>query len=164
MIGKKMEEAINRQINAEIYSAYLYMAMSADMQVKNFSGSASWLKVQAKEELEHAMKFYGHLIERGGKPKLEAVAAPKDSWKSPLEVFEEAYAHELKVTAMINNLLEIARAEKDYPAESLLKWYVDEQVEEEAHTSEIVAQFKLVGESKGSMFMIDHRLAKRGKE
>lgn len=164
MIGKKMEAAINKQINAELFSAYLYQAMSADMTVKNFLGSASWFAVQAKEETEHAKRFYEHILERSGVPALAAIDAPKATWKSPLEAFEDAYAHELKVTALINGLLETARAEKDYAAESMLKWFIDEQVEEEAQTILAVEQFKMVGESKGSMYMIDHRLGKRGKE
>jgi ferritin len=163
-IGKKMEEAINKQINAELFSAYLYQAMSADMAVKNFLGSSQWFKVQAKEETEHAEKFYNFLLDRGGVPKLMAIEAPRASWKSPLEAFEDAYAHELKVTALINGLLETARAEKDYAAESLLKWFIDEQVEEEANATQIVEQFKMVGESKGSTYMIDRKLGKRGKE
>lgn len=163
MIGKKMEEAINKQINAEFYSSFLYLAMSADFEEKNFKGFANWLKVQAAEEYEHAMRLYKHLVERGGRVKLTAIDGPKAEWKTALEAFEEAYGHEQKVTAMIYKLVEISKDEKDYAAESMLKWFVDEQVEEEAQTLEIVDQLKLIGDSKGSLFMVDHRLAKRGK-
>lgn len=161
MIGKKMEAAINKQINAELYSSFLYLSMSAHFESLNFRGFAGWLKIQAQEENSHAMRFYDHLIERGGKVKLEAIEAPKSEWKNPLEVFTDAYEHELKVTAMIYKLVEIARDEKDYAAESMLKWFVDEQVEEEANTSEIVGILKMIGDSKGSLYQLDHQLGKR---
>ena len=164
MIGKKMEEAINKQINAELYSAFIYLAMSADFESKTLKGFAHWMKVQYGEEVSHAMKFYHHLIERGGIVKLEKIDAPQQSYNNALDAFKTAYAHEQKVTAMINNLLEIARAEKDYPAESMLKWFIDEQVEEEANTSEIVELLKMAGDSKGSLLAIDHRLAKRKED
>ncbi|MEI7542161.1 MAG: ferritin [bacterium] len=161
MIGKKMEDAINKQINAEFYSSFLYLAMAADFEAQNFKGFTNWLKIQAQEEYSHAMKFYHHIIERGGKVKFEAIDAPKAGWKNALAVFTETYEHEVKVTAMIYKLVEIARAEKDYAAESMLKWFVDEQVEEEANTSEIVGILKLIGDSKGSLYQLDHQLGKR---
>lgn len=161
MIGKKMEEGLNKQINAEFYSSFLYLAMSADFEEKNLKGFANWLKVQAGEEYDHAMRLYKHIIERGGRVKLAAIDGPKAEWKTALEAFEDAYAHEQKVTAMIYKLVEIARDEKDYAAESMLKWFVDEQVEEEAQTLEIVDQLKMIGDSKGSLFQVDHKLAKR---
>jgi ferritin len=161
MIGKKMEDAINRQINAEFYSSFLYLSMAADFDSKNFKGFAGWLKVQAGEEHTHAMKFMHHIIERGGKVRLDAIAAPKTDWANALEAFTDAYEHEIKVTAMIYKLVEIAREEKDYAAESMLKWFVDEQVEEEANASEITGTLKLIGDSKGSLYQLDHQLGKR---
>jgi ferritin len=161
MIGKKMEAAINKQINAELYSQFLYLSMSAGFESQNFKGFSGWLAVQADEENSHAMKFYHHLIERGGHVKLEAIEAPKTEWKNALEVFTDAYEHEQKVTGMIYKLLETARDEKDYAAESMLKWFVDEQVEEEANTSEIVGILKMIGDSKGSLYQLDHKLGKR---
>jgi ferritin len=164
MIGKKLEEAINKQINAEFYSAFLYLSMAADFESKNFTGFAQWLSVQAKEEQAHAMKFYKHLVERGGKVRLSAIAAPKTDWTKPLEAFTEAYEHEKKVTAMIYSLVELAEAEKDYAARSMIQWFVDEQVEEEANSSRIMEQLKLIGDSTNGIFMLDHRLGKRGAE
>ncbi len=161
MIGKKMEAAINKQINAEFYSSFLYLSMSADFESKNLRGIAQWLKVQAEEETKHAMRFYTHLVDRSGKVKLDAIDAPKQEWKSALEAFEEAYAHEQKVTGMIYKLVEISKDEKDYAAESMLKWFVDEQVEEEAQTLEIVDILKMIGDSKGSLFQLDHKLGHR---
>lgn len=161
MIGKKMETAINKQINAEFYSSFLYLSMAADFAAQNFKGFSGWLTVQAHEENSHAMKFYHHIIERGGKVRLEAIDAPKTEWKTPLAAFTDAYEHEQKVTAMIYKLVEIARDEKDYAAESMLKWFIDEQVEEEANTSEITGILKLIGESKGSLYQLDHQLSKR---
>ncbi len=161
MIGEKMENALNKQVNAEFYSSFLYLSMSADFESKNFKGFAQWLKIQAEEEYQHAMRLYQHIIERGGKVKLQAIDAPKIDWKAPLEAFQDAYEHEKKVTGMIYNLVEAARGEKDYAADSMLKWFVDEQVEEEANTLQIVEQLKMIGDSKGSIFMLDHQLAKR---
>src|ERR1035437_10460035 len=161
MIGKKMEAAINKQINAEFYSSFLYLSMAADFKSQNFKGFAGWLEVQAHEEYGHAMRFYNHIIERGGRVKLEAIEAPKTERKKALTAFTDAYEHEQKVTGLIYKLVEIARDEKDYAAESMLKWFIDEQVEEEANTSEILGILTLIGESKGSLYQLDHKLGKR---
>jgi ferritin len=161
VIGRKIEEAVNKQINAELYSAFLYLQMSADFQSKNLPGFANWMQVQFGEENKHAMKFYKYILDRGGKVKLSAIDAPKQSWKTALEAFEEAYAHEQKITGMINDLLELARAEKDYPTESMLKWFVDEQVEEESQTLQMLEIIKGMGDSKNALYMLDHRMAKR---
>ncbi|HRU38322.1 MAG TPA: ferritin [Candidatus Goldiibacteriota bacterium] len=164
MIGKRMEEGLNKQVNAEFYSSFLYLAMSADFESKNLKGFAHWMKAQAAEEYDHAMRIYKHIVERGGKVKLTAIDGPKSEWKNALEAFEDAYAHEQKVTGMIYKLVEMAKDEKDYAAESMLKWFVDEQVEEEAQTLEVVEQLKMIGDSKGSLFQIDHKLAKRKED
>lgn len=161
MIGKKMQEAIVDQIQAELYSAYLYLAMAADFETKNLKGFAHWMEVQAKEESEHAKRFYDFLNERGGRVTLKAIQAPPAEWKSPLAAFEEIYAHEQKVTALIHKLVEVARAEKDYAAEVMLQWFVNEQVEEEANASEIVEKLRLIKESANGLFMIDHHLGER---
>lgn len=161
MISEKMVEALNEQINAELYSAYLYLAMAADFQSKNLEGFANWMKVQTQEEMVHAMKFFDFIIERGGKVELEAIQKPSVNWPSPLSAFEAAYKHEQLVTDRINKLVELAQSAKDHATESFLKWFVDEQVEEEASADRIVQKLKLVKESSGGMLMIDHELAKR---
>jgi len=161
MIGKKMQDAITDQIQAELYSGYLYLAMAADFETKNLKGFAHWMEVQAKEEVEHAKRLYDFVNERGGRVTLKAIEAPPAQWKSPLSAFEDAYAHEQKVTGLIHKLGDVARAEKDYAAEVMLHWFVNEQVEEEAQTSEIAERLRLVKESSNGLFMLDHRLAER---
>ncbi|PKL93006.1 MAG: ferritin [Candidatus Goldiibacteriota bacterium HGW-Goldbacteria-1] len=160
-IGTKMEEAINKQVNAEIYSAYLYLSMSAKCTEVNLKGFANWFYVQAQEEMTHAMKFYRFILERSGHAVFPAVEKVRDDWKSPLEMFEAAYAHEQKVTALINNLMDIAITEKDHASASMLKWFIDEQVEEEANSSELADKLKLIGDSKDALFMIDKELSLR---
>ncbi len=132
MIGKKMLDALNEQINAELYSAYLYQAMAAHFEAGNLKGFAHWMDLQAKEEQAHARKMYEFLVDRGGRVALKAIAAPPAEWKSPLAIFEESYAHEQKVTGLIHKLVDLARAENDHAAEVFLAWFVTEQVEEEA--------------------------------
>ena len=164
MLSKKLENAINKQINAELWSAYLYLSMSAYFESKNLSGFAHWMKAQAQEEVAHAMRFYHHIVERRGRVLISAIAAPPTTWKSPSHVFDEAFKHEQKVTGMIENLASIAATEKDYAATSMLKWFHDEQVEEELQTDTIVQKLKMIGPSTGALFMLDHELSKRKKE
>jgi ferritin len=161
MIGKKMLDALNEQINAELYSAYLYQAMAAQFEADNLKGFAHWMDVQAKEEQNHARKIYEFLVDRGGRVALKAIAAPPVEWKSPLQIFEESYAHEQKVTGLIHNLVDLARAEKDHAAEVFLAWFVTEQVEEEANASEIVERLKLLKDHAQGLFMLDAHLGKR---
>ena len=160
-INKKVEDAINKQVNAELYSAYLYLGMSARCTEMNLKGMANWLYVQAQEEMTHAMKFYRFILERGGHSKLPAIEGVRDDWKTPLEMFSAAYAHEQKVTAMINNIVDIALAERDHATASMLNWFVDEQVEEEANSSEISEKLKLIGDSREGLFMLDKELSTR---
>ena len=162
MIGKAMQDAINDQINKELYSSYLYLSMAAYFEDKNLPGFANWMHVQEGEEREHGMKFYKHLIERGGRVELKAIAAPATEWKTSLELFEEVAAHEAKVTASINALYELALKEKDYPAQVLLQWFINEQVEEEKNAAEIVAELKLIDARGTAVLMLDHTLGKRG--
>lgn len=161
VIKEKMQKAINKQINAELYSSYLYLSMSAHFKALNFKGFAHWLALQAKEENTHAMKFYEYLIDRGGKVNLTDIDAPRTDWKSPLAVFEEVYEHELKVTSLITDLVKLAKDEGDYATESLLKWFVDEQVEEEANALEIIDKLKRIKDSANGLFMMDHELGER---
>ena len=161
MIGRKMEEALNEQINAEIYSAYLYLAMAAYFKSINLQGFAQWMKVQWQEELVHALKIYEFVGERGGRVVLKAIAEPPVKWKSPLAAFEAAYAHEQKVTGRINDLVNLAISEKDHATNAFLQWFVNEQVEEEASADQIVQNLKMAGDSAGALLMIDHELGKR---
>ena len=161
MINKKIVEAINKQINAELYSAYLYLSMASYFESVNLRGFAKWMEAQAGEEQEHAMKFYGYINERGGRVTFDSIAKPPSKWDSPLAVFEETYKHEQKVTAMINDLMELARSEKDNATEILLQWYVNEQVEEEASASENVEKLKMIGSSGNGLIMLDHELGQR---
>ncbi len=162
MIGKAMQDAINDQINKELFSSYLYLSMAAYFEDKNLPGFAHWMHVQEGEEREHAMKFYSHLVGRGGRVQLKAIEAPGADWKSSLELFEEVAAHEAKVTASINALYELALKEKDYPAQVLLQWYINEQVEEEKNAAEIVSNLKLIDARGTAVLMLDHTLGKRG--
>lgn len=163
MIGKAMQDAINEQINKELYSSYLYLAMAAYFEEKNLPGFAKWMRAQEGEERAHGMKFYDFLVERGGRVELKALAAPESDWKSALELFKQVASHEAAVTASINNLYELALKEKDYPAQVLLQWYITEQVEEERNAAEIVAQLELIEARGTAIMMLDHRLGKRGE-
>ncbi len=164
ILSKKLENAINKQINAELWSAYLYLSMSAYFESINLGGFANWMRVQASEEVDHAMKFYKHINERRARVTLSAIAAIPTTWKSPLHAFEEAFKHEQKVTAMIENLANIAAAEKDYAASTMLNWFHDEQVEEEQQTDAIVQKLKMIEKSTGGLFMLDRELGKRKEE
>lgn len=161
MISKKVEEALNKQINAEFYSAYLYLSMSAYFRNLNLNGFANWMKVQTLEESTHALKFYNYVLERGGKIKLTQVANPPTEWKSIVAVFEETLTHEQHVTKLINNLVDIASKVKDNATLNLLQWFIDEQIEEEATAEELLVQLKLIkGEGHG-LLMLDRELKAR---
>ncbi len=162
MISKAMQDALNDQINKELYSSYLYLSMAAYFEDANLPGFGHWMRVQEAEEREHAMKLYDFLLERGGKVMLKAIGAPKTEWKSALEVAEEVAAHEAKVTASIHALYETALKEKDYSAQVMLQWFISEQVEEEKNAAEIVANLKLIEQRGTAVLMLDHRLSKRG--
>lgn len=162
MINKAVQDAMNEQINKELFSSYLYLSMAAYFEDKNLPGFAKWMRVQEAEERAHAMKFYDFILERGGKVTLKAIDAPKTEWKSTMEVAEEVAAHEAKVTASINALYELALKEKDYPAQIMLQWFINEQVEEEKNAAEIVANLKLIEDRGTAVLMLDHRLGKRG--
>ena len=161
MIKERIQDALNEQINAELYSSYLYLSMSAYFESINLKGFASWMRVQTQEELLHAMKFYDYLIERGGKVVLSSIESPPTEWPSPLAIFENAYQHEQKVTGLINELVDLAIAEKDHATNIILQWFVSEQVEEEASADEVVQKIKLMGDARGGIFMLDRELAQR---
>jgi len=161
MLGKKMQNALNKQINAELYSAYLYLAMSAYFDSTNLAGFSNWMRIQAQEEMSHAMKIYDFVAERGGRVVLAAIDAPQKEWKSPVAVFEQTLAHEQKVTGLINKLVDLATAEKDHATNNFLQWFVAEQVEEEATADGILQQLKLMGDAKGPFFMMDREFGRR---
>ena len=161
MLGSVVQDAINQQINAELYSAYLYLSMAANFEEANLRGMAHWMQIQAKEEVGHALKFFKYVTERGGRVTLTSIAAPPAKWDSPQAVFEEVYKHECQVSSLINKLVELAEAQKDHASAVFLQWFTNEQVEEEANASEIVHQLKMVGDSKQGLFMMDRHLAQR---
>ena len=164
MFSQKMQDAINAQIKAELESAYLYLSMSAYFQNANLPGFAHWMRLQSKEELAHAMKFYDFMLERGGEVVLLPLGQPEVKFASAEEIFDKTYKHEQLVTSLINKLYELAIAEKDYPAQVLLQWYINEQVEEEANASQILAMLKMVENKPYSLLALDHRLGKRGSD
>lgn len=161
MISEKIQEAFNKQINAELYSSYLYLSMSAYFETISLGGFANWMRCQAQEELLHAMKFFTFVSERGGKVLLTPIDGPPTRWDSPLHAFQDAYSHEQKVTALINGLVDVALQERDHASAAFLQWFVTEQVEEEASADKVVQQLKLAGDAGGGLFMIDRELATR---
>lgn len=164
MLSESMNKALNDQINAELYSAYLYMSMNAHFKSINLDGFAAWMHAQALEETQHAQKFYDFVNQRGGRVVLGAIDAPPRDWDSPLAVFEDTLAHEQKVTRLINNLMEVALQEKDHATQIFLQWFVTEQVEEEENVSGVLEQLRLMGEAQGGLFMLDRELGRRGSE
>lgn len=162
MISKTLQDAINEQINKELFSSYLYLSMSAYFEDKNLPGFASWMRAQEAEERGHAMKFYDFLADRGGRGVLKAIDAPKTEWKDNQEVFTEVAAHEAKITASINALYELALKEKDYATQAFLQWFITEQVEEEKNVAEIVASLNMIEAHATAVLQLDHRLSKRG--
>lgn len=161
MINNKIQDALNKQINAELYSSYLYLSMSAYFQSINLNGFANWMRCQAQEELVHAMKFYNFINDRGGTVQLVSIEGPPIKWDSPLHAFQDAYAHEGKVTSLINGLVDMAAKQKDHASVTFLQWFVNEQVEEEASADGVVQQLKLAGDAGSGLFMIDRELASR---
>ncbi len=161
MINKKIEEALNKQINEELYSAYLYMSMASHFDAANLQGLGNWMKTQAEEEMAHAYRFYHYINERGGRAKLGAIAAPPVEWASPLKAFQDALEHERHITSCINALMDLAISEKDHATNLMLQWYVNEQVEEEAIAGEIIEKIKLVGDSGQALYLLDKELGVR---
>jgi len=161
MISKKMEDALNNQIREEMYSAYLYLSMSAWFQTLNLKGFANWMTVQNQEEQFHATKIFNFINERGGTVKLQKIDQPQHEWKTPLDAFEAAYKHEQHITGCINDLVHLAMDEKDRATQVFLDWFVNEQVEEEANADEIVKNLKLVGDNGHGMLMLDREFALR---
>ena len=161
MIDKKMEDALNGQIREEMYSAYLYLSMSAWFETLNLKGFAHWMNIQNQEEMVHAMKLFNFINERGGSVKLQALDQPAHDWKSSLDAFEAAYKHEQHITGCINDLVKLAMNIGDRATQVFLDWFVNEQVEEEASADEIVQNLKLVGDNGYGMLMLDRELGQR---
>lgn len=161
MLTEKVQNALNDQFNAELYSSYLYLSMHAYFKSINLDGFANWMYQQAKEELVHAMKFYNFINQRGGRARTAAVAEPPSEWASPLAVFEETLSHEQKVTGLINDLVEVANEARDHATQIFLQWFVTEQVEEEESAGGVLEQMKLMKGHAGGLFMIDRELEKR---
>lgn len=157
MIKEKMRDAINAQVNRELYSAYLYLSMSAYFESVNLKGFANWMRVQVKEELVHTMKLYDYLVQRGGRAVMLPIEAPPSEWDSAFEAFEHASKHEQRVTGLINNLVKVAVSERD-DANNFLQWFVKEQVEEEESADKVVQKIKRAG---GNLSALDRELAKR---
>jgi len=164
MLSPKIEAALNEQLNAELQSAYLYLAMTAWFDNQGLSGFAGWMKAQFKEELEHAFRFYRYINDRGGKVSLGAITAPPDSWESPLAAFKAAYEHEVSISQRINRLVDLAAGENDHATGAFLQWFVTEQVEEEASVDAVVQKLKLIGDRPHALFMIDRELGRRASQ
>jgi ferritin len=161
MLSKKMEKALNAHMNEELYSFYIYLAMSAYLDSAYLKGMAGWMQAQAKEEMAHAMKFFSYIQERNAEVTLLAIAQPPKTWDGPLPVFENAYAHEKHITSRINALYEMAIKEGDHATAGFLQYFIKEQVEEEASVDPIVHRLKLAGDSGGALFMLDRELGMR---
>jgi ferritin len=163
-MNQRVEKAFNDQINEELFSSYIYLAMAAHFKAMNLDGFASWMRHQADEEVEHGMRLFTHINRRGGRVVLKAIGEPPLDFGSPLEAFQKALAHEQHITGTINALYEIAVEEKDYPAQMEIQWFIDEQVEEEENTGGVVELLKMAGDNKGALLMLDRELAKRSGE
>ncbi len=161
MLKQRIADVINAQINAEFYSAYLYLSMSAYFQSKGLPGFANWMRVQFEEEQFHALRFYDYVNERGGRVLLTTFETPKHDWNSIVEAFEDVLKHELHVTDLINNLVDVAIEEKDHASNSFFKWFVDEQVEEEANVEQILSQLRLIDGKGDGILLLDRELATR---
>lgn len=161
MLSAKMQAALNAQINAEYYSSYLYLAMAAYAESINQRGFAHWFRLQAQEEMGHAMKFFDYVHGRRGQVELKPIEGPPAKWDSPLAVFEATMTHEQHVTALINKLVQQAAEESDYATHAFLQWFVTEQVEEEATADHLIQQLRLVQNAPGGLYMLDRELAQR---
>jgi len=161
MLTPRVEQELNKQLNREFYSSYLYMAMAAYYNSIDLLGFANWMTIQAKEELMHAEKFYKFILDRNGKVTLEQIDKPQTDWSSPSAVFEDTLKHELFITESINNLMNVALEEKDHATNIFLQWFITEQIEEEANTTEIIRQLKLMQDAPGGMYMLDKDLGTR---
>ena len=163
MLSKKLQEALNRQINEEFYSSYIYLAMAAWLEDRNLDGCAHWMRMQAEEEHQHAMKIFEYVVDRGGRVELFAVKEPPKTWNSPRAVFEASLEHEKFMTESIGKLADLAIAERDHATNNLMQWYVSEQVEEEAQVDDILRKLEMMGTEGPGLFLMDRELKTRQK-
>lgn len=161
MLSVKMQEALNAQVNAELYSSYFYLSMSSYCESVSLAGCAGWMRAQAQEELYHGMKLYDYINERGGRAIMAAIDQPPSDWDSVQCVFDDVLAHEQKVTGLINNLMNLAQDERDHATSSFLRWFIDEQVEEEASVGAVVDKLKMIGKDGNGLFVLDRELGQR---
>ena len=161
MLTDRMHQALNEQIQAEFFSAYLYLSMSAYFEDKGLDGMATWMNVQFQEEQSHALKFYRYVNERGGRVELQGLEKPQLDWASPLDAFQGALEHEQMITGRINDLADLSLSEKDHATHNMLQWFIAEQVEEEANVEAIVTQLRLVGDEGRGLYMIDREMVGR---
>lgn len=164
MLKAKIEEALNLQLNQELYAFYLYLSMSAYFDSLNLNGFSNWMRFQAEEEKTHALKFYDFILQSNGKVDLKNIAAPKKDWKSTVEVFQDTYEHEKKVTESIYDIVDLSISEKDHATHNFLQWFVSEQVEEEATALKILEKIKFIGDNQGALFILDRELGGRSME
>jgi ferritin len=161
VLGKAVEDAMNEQIRNELFSAYQYLSMAAYCESEKLPGFAQWMRAQAREETEHAMKFYDFILDRNGRVVLQRIDRPLVEFGSPLEVFEKALEHERRVTAMINDLYGLAARENDYASQTFLQWFVTEQVEEEKNAGDVVETLRMIGDKSEALFLLDWELGQR---
>ena len=161
MLSKKIEQALNDQLNFEMFSANIYMSMAAYFDSLNLKGFANWMKIQYQEETLHMTKFYDFINERGGRVVISAMESPPTKWDSPLAAFEHALSHERIVSGRIGDMVTLATEQKDHASVNFLHWFVGEQVEEESSADAVVQQLKLIGDAPGAMFMLDRELGAR---
>lgn len=161
MVSQKINNALNEQLNKEMFSSYLYLSMAAYFENKNLTGMAQWMRMQSQEEYDHAIKFYDYILRVGGTVKLTAIDTPQTEWNSPLQIFEDSLKHEQFISKSIHKIMDLAIEESDHPTKSFLQWFVDEQVEEEDSVGQIVENFRLIGDDKSGLFMLDRELGSR---
>jgi ferritin len=161
MLSEKMEKALNKQINEELFSSYLYLSMSAYFEKHNLAGFANWMKIQSEEEYMHARKIFDYTVEAGGKVELEAIKKPQTDWENIESIFQDTYDHEVFITQCINDLVTLAQEEKDHATNSFLQWFVDEQVEEVSTSEQILHEVKMIGDHNHGIFMLDREMKSR---
>ncbi len=163
-MNERIQTALNDQINEELFSSYIYLAMAAHFEGLNLEGFTNWMKQQAQEELQHAMRLFDHITRRGGRVVLGAIGEPPLEYGTPLQAFEKALAHEQHITGCINELYRVALEENDYPAQMELQWFIDEQVEEEENAGRVVDQLRMAGDNQSALLMLDRELGQRSGE
>lgn len=161
MISERLSIELSKQFNAELYSSYFYLAMAGWLSRQGLSGFENWMKCQAQEEMDHAVKFFNYINERGGTVLLEAIDKPPQDWETPRAVFKDVCDHEAHVTSLINKLMCIAVEEKDFAAQAFLQWFITEQVEEEASVGDVHNKLQLIGDAQNGLFLLDREMEKR---